>query len=338
MTNNEYYPDKHDTRRNTILWSTNRPYGSDGYAANNCFALLKGPHLVVTVGQHPHSIGASMNSNRILWHSDSSRDDADDDDNNGYYEYEDEYGFWHKRQRSYLAQLGNDGSLTIYSVWNVPQQHHQEDQHARRREKKRRRNGDSSHRYRGNSNNNFFSSSLHNSYYYYNVIADKSKLISNKAWLTATDMVHGRVPVNDEYDHLYYHHPHQHNAPTSSSSSSSPFSSSSSSSSSSITYKRCIYSTSKVSFVGCNRLGRKVTEVAFELYFRLHRIISRINEYTDSWLDLFMEEDDILRSIKESVLTNGRGTAEMVTASTKKLARKILEFLIVRIKQQHQQV
>jgi hypothetical protein len=51
-----------------------------------------------------------------------------------------------------------------------------------------------------------------------------------------------------------------------------------------------------------------------------------------------MEEDDILRSIKESVLTNGRGTAEMVTASTKKLARKILEFLIVRIKQQHQQL
>jgi len=279
----------------------------------------------VTVGQHPHSMGASLNSNRILWHSDSSKDDADD---HGYYEYEDEYGFWHKRQRSYLAQLDNDGSITIYSVWNV-QKHENDNDYDRREGRKKRRNRRSRKGRRDNDEDDGGTTSYA---YYYNAISDKSTQVRNKAWMTAKDIWHGRVPVNDEYDHLYYYNHHHNNNKHDPSQSPSPFPSSSSS----VTYKRCIYSTSKV--IGCNRTGRKITEVSLELYFRISRTILKLNQYADSWLDLILEEDDLLRSLKESVLKNGRGSISAGTkaiASSAKFVRKLIQLLIVRIKEQH---
>ena len=272
MTNEDYYDDNDDYDDNprNVIWSSKRPYGNGGYAANNCYALIKGPHIVVTVGQHPHSVqGASLNNNRILWHSDSSKDDNDEQRQNRYYEYEDEYGFWHKIQRSYLAQLDNDGSLTVYSVWNVPQQDQEQQQ---------QRN-------------------------------NKPKMMANKAWMTAKDIWHGRVSVNEEYEHLYY-----------------STSGSSSSSSSSITYKRCIYSTSK--FGGCNRLARKLAQLSLEIYFRINRIISKMNHYSNIWLDLIFEEDDILWELKESVLRNGHAVGSKMIGSSARFVRQIIEFFM----------
>jgi curved DNA-binding protein CbpA len=269
MTNEDYYDNDDNNPRNEI-WSSKRPYGSGGYAANNCYALIKGPHIVVTVGQHPHSVqGASLNNNRILWHSDSSKDDNDEQRQNRYYEYEDEYGFWHKIQRSYLAQLDNDGSLTVYSVWNVPQQDQEQQQ---------QRN-------------------------------NKPKMMANKAWMTAKDIWHGRVSVNEEYEHLYYS------------------TSSSTSSSSSITYKRCIYSTSK--FGGCNRVGRKLAQLSLEIYFLINRIISKMNHYSNIWLDLIFEEDDTLWELKESVLRNGHAAGSKMIGSSARFVRKIIEYFMM---------
>lgn len=94
-----------------VVWSSKRSIrnrlGSN--IKNSCYVSLKGPHLIVAMG-HPHGVG-----NRILWHN-----EVLDDEGGGYFEYEDEYGFWHRRQRSYLAQLDNDGSLAVYSVWSLP--------------------------------------------------------------------------------------------------------------------------------------------------------------------------------------------------------------------------
>ena len=151
-----------------ILWGSKRPYGTNGYAVDHCFALLKGPHLVVTVGQHPQQAGGYHNNNRILWHSDSRNDD--DDSRHGYYEYEDEYGFWHKRQRSYLAQLDNDGSLTVYSVWSVPQDEQQQQQQFYHPNKQHPALG--------------------------------AELASSVA-RAAKDFWRGRIPTHHEYDHLY---------------------------------------------------------------------------------------------------------------------------------------
>jgi len=165
-------PDRHnkdgDSRYSSrdppeIIWGSKRPYGNNGYAVDHCFALLKGPHLVVTVGQNPQHAGGSHN-NRILWHSDARNDE--DDSRHGYYEYEDEFGFWHKRQRSYLAQLDNDGSLTIYSVWSVPQDPNEG------------RNYQPNH-------------------------PSSAEVVATNVARAAKDFWHGRIPTHHEYDHLY---------------------------------------------------------------------------------------------------------------------------------------
>mmetsp|Transcript_36409 Transcript_36409/g.40925 ORF Transcript_36409/g.40925 Transcript_36409/m.40925 type:complete len:722 (-) Transcript_36409:22-2187(-) len=262
------------TTEDNVIWSSKRPYGSNGYAAHNCFALLEGPHFVVKVGQHhPHSMESMHNqNNRILWHSDSRKDDVDES-TKGYYEYEDEYGFWHKRQRSYVAQLDNDGALTVYSVWNVPASPSQQQQQQQRPQNR------------------------------------PPKLMATKVVNTAKDIWYGRVAVNKEYKHLYY--------PSSSSSSSS--------SSKSITYKRCIYSTSK--FSGCHRLGRLVTQGFFELSFRVNQLLSKINEYADLFLDLIYEDDTVLWELKKSVLRNGNAVGTKMIGSSAKVVRKLMEIL-----------
>lgn len=109
-----------------VFWTSSRetppnPFGKS-YNANDgsgsCFAVLKGPHLIVARGD-PQGFG-----NRILWYSKSGLEDEEADtkasNRHSYYEYEDEWGFWHRRPRSYLAQLDDDGSLAVYSVWSVP--------------------------------------------------------------------------------------------------------------------------------------------------------------------------------------------------------------------------
>ncbi|KAG7358920.1 DnaJ domain containing protein [Nitzschia inconspicua] len=110
-----------------VYWSSSRDqspnpfgknYNSDG-GTNNCFAVLKGPHLIVARG-HPQGFG-----NQIIWYSKSGSEEDEADGskpsrNRSYYEYEDEWGFWHRTPRSYLAQLDDDGSLAVYSVWSVP--------------------------------------------------------------------------------------------------------------------------------------------------------------------------------------------------------------------------
>jgi curved DNA-binding protein CbpA len=155
-----------------ILWSTQRPYGKDGYVSDHCFALLKGPHLVVTVGQHPQQTAAGIQNNRILWHSDGRNDE--DDSRHGYYEYEDEFGFWHKRQRSYLAQLDNDGSLTVYSVWSVPQ------------------DDSSSEGYNHQNYQQQLDQQL-----------PRTKVLVSNFAMAAKDLLHGRIQTKNEYDHLY---------------------------------------------------------------------------------------------------------------------------------------
>ena len=163
--------EKHVDGPPEILWSTQRPYGKDGYVAEHCFAMLKGPHLVVTVGQNPQeSSYQQANNNRILWHSDGRNDE--NDSRHGYYEYEDEFGFWHKRQRSYLAQLDNDGSLSVYSVWNVPEDP-MEGKHQRHRH-----------------------SSVGQPF-------PRAKIFSAHVARAAKDFWHGRIPTKHEYDHLY---------------------------------------------------------------------------------------------------------------------------------------
>jgi len=165
---------QHKDAPQEILWSTQRPYGKDGYVSDHCFALLKGPHLVVTVGQHPQQTGASIHNNRILWHSDGRNDE--DDSKHGYYEYEDEFGFWHKRQRSYLAQLDNDGSLTVYSVWSVPQ----DDPNS------------SSEGQNTNEQQQFDQEQIF-----------RTKVLVSKFAIAAKDLLHGRIETRNEYDHLY---------------------------------------------------------------------------------------------------------------------------------------
>ncbi len=158
------YSNSYRTDFPEIIWGSKRSYGNNGYAVDHCFAVLKGPHLVVTVGQNPQHAGGHHN-NRILWHSDARNDE--DDSRHGYYEYEDEFGFWHKRQRSYLAQLDNDGSLTVYSVWSVPQDPNE-------------RKGSS----------------------YYHPNQHSSELVSSVA-RAAKDFWLGRIPAHHEYKHLY---------------------------------------------------------------------------------------------------------------------------------------
>jgi curved DNA-binding protein CbpA len=175
--------DTEEVRRNQhkdapqeILWSTQRPYGKDGYVSDHCFALLKGPHLVVTIGQHPQQTGASIHNNRILWHSDGRNDE--DDSKHGYYEYEDEFGFWHKRQRSYLAQLDNDGSLTVYSVWSVPRDDPNSSSEGQHTYEQQQQQLDQQQLFR------------------------TKVLVSNFA-IAAKDLLHGRIQTKNEYDHLY---------------------------------------------------------------------------------------------------------------------------------------
>jgi hypothetical protein len=97
-----------------VVWNSQTNAGGVGSGATilngRCFAMLKGSHLVVAVG-HPHG-----GRNPILWYSENLVGDEGD----SYYDYEDEFGFWHRRQHSYLAQLDDDGSLAVYSVWSVP--------------------------------------------------------------------------------------------------------------------------------------------------------------------------------------------------------------------------
>jgi curved DNA-binding protein CbpA len=80
-----------------LIWSS-ETFGQ------NCFATIKGPHLVVAMGRPelPH---------RILWYSNAQEDDDDDD-----------YGLFQEApdQSTYLAQLDNDGSLVVYKVWSNP--------------------------------------------------------------------------------------------------------------------------------------------------------------------------------------------------------------------------
>jgi hypothetical protein len=89
---------------------------------NQCFAILKGSHLIIAQGGsvgHNHHVATG--NDRILWYSDGEDDDSASGSGDGdYFDYEDEFGMWHRRPRSYLAQLDNDGSLTIYSVWSLP--------------------------------------------------------------------------------------------------------------------------------------------------------------------------------------------------------------------------
>ncbi|KAL3919243.1 MAG: hypothetical protein SGILL_003852, partial [Bacillariaceae sp.] len=108
-----------------VYWSSSRsktaaPFNSRGGATGygNCFAILKGPHLIVAKGD-PQGYG-----NRIMWYSDSGSEEEENGSSSSsrhsYFEFEDERGFWHRRPRSFLAQLDNDGSVAVYSVWSVP--------------------------------------------------------------------------------------------------------------------------------------------------------------------------------------------------------------------------
>lgn len=250
-----------------VVWSSQTNIGSGGGFGttnkNSCFAIMKGPHLIIAMG-HPHGVG-----NRILWYSEALVDDERDE----YYDYEDEYGFWHRRQRSYLAQLDNDGSLAVYSVWSLP----------------------SDEGRRGN--------------------------LASKAWMTAKDWMNGRIRAPEhDYGHLYYQHiqmnqRHHNNHRTRTASSSS-------SSTSPVVYKRCVYSTSQA---GCYRLGRRLAQLSLEIYFRIKSIISKMNDVTDSWLDLIYEEDDLFYSMKESLWKNGHAFGSKMTSSSARFVRKVLE-------------
>jgi curved DNA-binding protein CbpA len=116
-----------------IVWSSTQNgggkslLGSSMYGhnsnANQCFAILKGPHLIVALGGSlGHSHPVATGNDRILWYSDGEDDEsASGSGDDAYFDYEDEFGMRHRRPRSYLAQLDNDGAITIYSVWSLPQ-------------------------------------------------------------------------------------------------------------------------------------------------------------------------------------------------------------------------
>jgi curved DNA-binding protein CbpA len=72
----------------------------------NCFATLRGPHLVI--GMERPGL-----QHQILWFSEAGEEEDED------------YLYLQRKQHStYLAQLDNDGSLVVYKVWNVPRQTH----------------------------------------------------------------------------------------------------------------------------------------------------------------------------------------------------------------------
>ena len=83
-----------------VIW-TSETFGK------NCFATLRGPHLVIAMGRPelPH---------QILWYSDAMDSEENDDD----------YGLFERPRYTYLAQLDNDGSLAVYKVWSEPQDPH----------------------------------------------------------------------------------------------------------------------------------------------------------------------------------------------------------------------
>ena len=78
-----------------LIWSS-ETFGK------NCFATLRGPHLVIAMG-HPEQ------HHQILWYSEAFD-----------YGGGDNYGFFQQRRSTYMAQLDNDGSLAVYKVWNQP--------------------------------------------------------------------------------------------------------------------------------------------------------------------------------------------------------------------------
>jgi len=270
--------------------------------------------LVVTVGKHPHQGNNNMNNghtngnqNRILWHSDGRSDDHDSQ--HGYYEYEDEFGFWHKRQRSYLAQLDNDGAFTVYSVWNVPlDQQQQQQQRQRQRQQQRQKqqrqqfggrtnkttsNGNTNRNRNRNRNSNI---NFNDMFHFHNHHAPQA--LVSRAVSKAQDLMHGRIDADKEYGHLY-------------------------SSSTSLTYKRCVYSTSRP--FGCYRLGRKATKVSLEVYWRVQRVLLKIYDLADAWLDLIYEEDDIFYGWKESIWKNTNAFGSKMAAINARWVRKLLE-------------
>jgi hypothetical protein len=78
------------------VWTSESPFASPDY----CFATLRGPHLVIALGQPemPH---------QILWYSDASQESQEADASSFY-----------SSPSTYLAQLENDGSLVVYKVWS----------------------------------------------------------------------------------------------------------------------------------------------------------------------------------------------------------------------------
>jgi curved DNA-binding protein CbpA len=289
-----------------IIWSTQRPYGTNGYAADHCYALLKGPHLVVTVGANPQQPGSSHHNSRILWHSDGRNDE--DDSRQGYYEYEDEFGFWHKRQRSYLAQLDNDGSLTVYSVWSVPKD---EEDHKREQQQQHYSSRRSSSHHYNNQHQHQHQHQNHRLFHHHHHAVDehlkqKPKVLVSNVAKAARDMWHGRIATKNEYDHLY-------------------------SKTSSLTYKRCVYSTATHSRnlppnIGCYRVSRKMTQLGVEATLAVRKLVFEINRWADAWLDLIYEEDDLFYFFKESIWKNSVGLSKMAGSSAK-WVRKVLEGL-----------
>ena len=84
--------------------------------------------------------------------------------------------------------------------------------------------------------------------------------------------------------------------------------------------------------MGCLRIGRKLAQLSLEIHFRINRIMSRLNNVVDDWLDLIYEPDDFLYDLKSSLWKNGNAFGSKISSASAKFIRKIIGYLLMAAK------
>jgi curved DNA-binding protein CbpA len=65
-----------------------------------------------------------------------------------------------------------------------------------------------------------------------------------------------------------------------------------------ITYKTCIHATGPM---GCNRLGRRVLQLASDTTYLVKHLLAKLDHLFDTWMELFLEEEDLVGVLVEAL-------------------------------------
>lgn len=103
---------RNDDDDDDVIWSSPTKFRRNAIPRHsNCFATLRGPHLVV-------GLERSGQAHQVLWFSEATDEEAGVEGHYAGYQHNQ----YHQQHSTYLAQLDNDGFLVVYKVWNVPRQ------------------------------------------------------------------------------------------------------------------------------------------------------------------------------------------------------------------------